>query len=341
MEGVYVLKKIFKAWKWLLLVFVLVGGSAIGYYAYSIAHFASSISTAERGDPHTDPSGAGTGGDLPEIPEWDGTEPVHLLLLGTDSRDADSNGRSDSMMVATIDPITKKAYLMSILRDTYVNIPGHGYSRINAAYSYGGAPLAMETISKLLGIPVDHYVKIDFEGFKSLVDTVDGVDIDVEKDMKYTDGGDGHRYDIDLKKGLQTLDGTHALQYVRFRHDATSDFTRTERQRKFLTALAAKLQSSSSLIKLPSILNGVAPYIETNMSSSTMLKLARLGLDVNVSRTTKVQIPPNELLEEKTVRGAAVLGVDDKRLREYIDKMLNSPESSEDSAPDTEESSTP
>ncbi len=72
-------KKYSRPGKWLLLVFVLVGGSAVGYYAYSIAHFASSISTAERGDAHADPSGAGTGGDLPEIPEWDGTEPVHLL----------------------------------------------------------------------------------------------------------------------------------------------------------------------------------------------------------------------------------------------------------------------
>ncbi|GGJ08075.1 cell envelope-related transcriptional attenuator [Paenibacillus hunanensis] len=315
--------KSFKAWKWFLLVVLLAGGGIAGYYAYSIAHFASSISTAQQSNPNTDPSGAGKGGELPDIPEWDGTEPVHLLLLGTDSRDTDSNGRSDSMMVATIDPVTKRTYLMSILRDTYVDIPGHGYSRINAAYSYGGAPLAMETVGRLLGIPIDHYVKIDFEGFKSLVDTVDGVEIDVEKDMKYTDGGDGHRYDIDLKKGVQTLDGTHALQYVRFRHDATSDFTRTERQRKFLTALAAKLQSSSSLLKLPSILNGVAPYIETNMSTSTMLKLARLGLDVNVSRTEKVQIPPNSLLEAKTVRGAAVLGVDEVRLRKYIEKMLN------------------
>ncbi len=317
------MKKSFKVWKWFLLVILLAGGGIASYYAYSIAHFASSISTAERSHSEVDPSGAGTGGELPVIPEWDGTEPVHLLLLGTDSRDADSNGRSDSMMVATIDPVTKRTYLMSILRDTYVDIPGHGYSRINAAYSYGGAPLAMETVGKLLGIPIDHYVKIDFEGFKSLVDTVDGVEIDVEKDMKYTDSGDGHRYDIDLKKGLQTLDGTHALQYVRFRHDATSDFTRTERQRKFLTALAAKLQSSSSLIKLPGILNSVAPYIETNMPTSTMLKLSRLGLDVNVNRTVKVQIPPNSLLEAKTVRGAAVLGVNEARLREYIEKMLN------------------
>ncbi|WP_416235441.1 LCP family protein [Paenibacillus campi] len=317
------MKKSFKVWKWFLLIILLAGGSIASYYAYSIAHFASSITTAERSNADVDPSGAGKGGELPDIPEWDGTQPVHLLLLGTDSRDADSNGRSDSMMVATIDPVTKRTYLMSILRDTYVDIPGHGYSRINAAYSYGGAPLAMETVSKLLGISIDHYVKIDFEGFKSLVDTVGGVEIDVEKDMKYTDGGDGHRYDIDLQKGLQTLDGTHALQYVRFRHDATSDFTRTERQRKFLTALAAKLQSSSSLIKLPGILNGVAPYIETNMPTFTMLKLSRLGLDVNVNRTVKVQIPPNSLLEAKTVRGAAVLGVDEVRLRQYIDQMFN------------------
>ncbi len=330
-QGVdHLLYKLLRQWKWILLLLLLTGGGIAGYYTYSVVQFANTISV----DP-ADPAGADAQETAFRLPEWDGKDPVHILLLGTDSRDVDSNGRSDSMMVATVDPVSKKAYLMSIMRDTYVNIPGHGRSRINAAYSYGGAPLAMETVGQLLGVPINSYVTIDFEGFKALVDQVDGVDIDVEKDMHYTDGGDGHRYDINLKKGYQTLDGTHALQYVRFRHDATSDFTRTERQRKFLAALAAKMQSSTSIVNLPSILKATAPYIQTNMSASTMLKLAGLGMDVNVGNIEKLQIPPTPLLKEETIHGAAVLGVDETLLRKYIqDKLSDNDENNDQSTAD-------
>lgn len=317
----HLLKKILQKWKWILSICLIVGVSTVGYYTYSIYQFAHTISIADDTyhSPATDQEQATT----VSIPKWDGKEPVHILLMGTDTRDADSNGRSDSMMVATIDPVTKKAYLMSILRDTYVDIPGHGSSRLNAAYSYGGVELAKETVSNLLGIPIDYYVTIDFEGFKTLVDTIGGVEIDVEKDMNYTDGGDQHRYDIHLTKGLQHLDGTHALQYVRFRHDATSDFTRTERQRKFLTALAAELQSSTSIVKLPSILSSIAPYLHTNLSLTDMIKLSSLGLDINLDKTEKLQIPPNHLLQEIKVKGASVIGVDNRKLHEYVQEQLS------------------
>lgn len=317
----HLLKKILQKWKWIVSICLIVGVSTVGYYTYSIYQFAHTISIAD--DTYHSPATDQEQATPVSIPKWDGKEPVHILLMGTDTRDADSNGRSDSMMVATIDPVTKKAYLMSILRDTYVDIPGHGSSRLNAAYSYGGVELAKETVSNLLGIPIDYYVTIDFEGFKTLVDTIGGVEIDVEKDMNYTDGGDQHRYDIHLTKGLQHLDGTHALQYVRFRHDATSDFTRTERQRKFLTALAAELQSSTSIVKLPSILSSIAPYLHTNLSLTDMIKLSSLGLDINLDKTEKLQIPPNHLLQEIKVKGASVIGVDNRKLHEYVQEQLS------------------
>lgn len=320
-EVSHLLKKILQKWKWIVSICLIVGVSTVGYYTYSIYQFAHTISIAD--DTYHSTTTDHEQATPVSIPKWDGKEPVHILLMGTDTRDADSNGRSDSMMVATIDPVTKKAYIMSILRDTYVDIPGHGSSRLNAAYSYGGVELAKETVSNLLGIPIDYYVTIDFEGFKTLVDTIGGVEIDVEKDMNYTDGGDQHRYDIHLTKGLQHLDGTHALQYVRFRHDATSDFTRTERQRKFLTALAAELQSSTSIVKLPSILSSIAPYLHTNLSLTDMIKLSSLGLDINLDKTEKLQIPPNHLLQEIKVKGASVIGVDNRKLHEYVQEQLS------------------
>jgi LCP family protein required for cell wall assembly len=246
---------------------------------------------------------------------------VNILLLGGDSRGEDS-GRSDSVMVASIDPVTKKATLMSILRDTYVNIPGHGQSRLNAAFSYGGPDLTRQTVSDLLGIPIQYYVYTDFNGFIALVDSVGGIDLDVEKDMHYTSKADKHQFDIDLKKGMQHMDGKTALQYVRFRHDATSDFTRTERQRKFITELGGKIQSTSSLIKLPSILNSISPYIETNLSTTEMLQLASLGFNIDATTVAKQQIPPNELVRGETIKGAQVLGVDERKLKRFIQNLF-------------------
>ncbi len=200
--------------------------------------------------------------------------------MGGDSRGKEHDvPRSDTILVASIDPVTKRAHLMSILRDTYVDIPGRGRDRINAAVSYGGPRLAMRTVSQLLGIPIQYYVYTDFEGFVAAVDAVGGIDIEVEKDMKYYDRSDGPEYAIDLKKGWQHLDGRKALQYVRFRHDALSDYARTERQRKFLIALARKMQSTTSLLKLPSIIDKVEPYVETNMTVSDMIKLGALALE--------------------------------------------------------------
>ncbi|UJF36475.1 LCP family protein [Paenibacillus hexagrammi] len=301
---------------------------AAGYYSYSIYNFANNISNKSD-----DPQGGGGPISATSFknqdnkyspPKWEGSQRVNILLLGGDSRGLKNNElpRSDSMMLASIDPVTKKAYLFSILRDTYVKIPGSGDDRINTAITTGGPNLAMKTVSDLLGIPVQYYVYTDFKGFIALIDAVGGIDIDVEKDMKYTDSEDDHIYDINLKKGMQHLDGDTALQYVRFRHDALSDFTRTERQRKFLVAVAQKLQSTSSLIKLPRILNSIDPYIDTNLSVTDMLKLSALGFEAKADGVVTSQLPPSDLLVEKTVRGAAVLTADKNRLQTYVKDLF-------------------
>lgn len=118
------------------------------------------------------------------------------------------------------------------------------------------------------------------------------------------------------------MDGKTALQYVRFRHDATSDFTRTERQRIFMTELAKKLQSTTSLFKIPEILEAVAPYIETDLSPTQMLKLASLGFDINANEVDKQQIPPNKLLTNELAGSAQVLGVDKNKLQAFIQNLF-------------------
>ena len=256
-------------------------------------------------------------------PEWTGTERVNILLMGGDARGLRKGEvpRSDSMMVASFDPVTKEAHLFSILRDTYVSIPDHGKERINAAIALGGPNLAMKTVGNLLGLDIQYYVYVDFQGFIKLVDAIGGVDFYVEKNMHYTDAADDHKFDINLKKGQQHLDGEHALQYVRFRHDAMSDFTRTERQRAFLGAIADKLKSGWNLFKLPDILDKINPYIETNLSVNDMLKLASLGYKSHEAGSA--QVPPMELISDEREGGAAVLGVKDlDALKGFVQQQL-------------------
>ncbi len=297
----------------ILLVIVLV----VIFYVYSILNFANGI--------HTDPEDSRFK-DVQEeepiqTPKWEGTDRVNILILGGDSRGLGKHDvpRSDSMMIASIDPVTKRAHLFSILRDTYGVVPGHGNDRINAAIVHGGPPLAMQTASELTGLEIQYYVYTDFQGFIKLIDAIGGIEFEVEKRMYYKDSHDDPIYHIDLQPGLQQMDGQTALAYVRFRHDALSDFTRTARQRNFLAAVADKLKTTTTLVRLPVLLSSVAPYVETNLGLEEMLKLASLGFEVDTKAIASLQIPPSELLIEKRVGGADVIGIrDEAKLRQFI-----------------------
>lgn len=312
-----------KKWKWVLLGSCLAIFAFIGYYAYSFYSFAGNIHKSPGDSRFKNTRTQPLNEDLTP-PKWEGKERVNILLLGGDSRGLGDNEipRSDSMIVVSIDPVTKKSYLFSILRDTYVKIPNNGMDRINTAIVTGGPELAMKAVGDFLGIPIQYYVYTDFKGFIALVDAVGGIDLDVEKDMKYSDAADGHQYDINLKKGYQHLNGKTALQYVRFRHDALSDFSRTERQRKFLKALAEKLQSTTSLIKLPRILQSIDPYIETNLTVTQMIKLGSLGFEVKTAGMVSEQIPPSDLREEKRIGGAEVIAAEPAKVQAFIRKLL-------------------
>lgn len=269
-----------------------------------------------------------------EPPEWEGSERVNVLLMGGDDRGLREGEvpRSDTMLVASFDPEKKTIHVFSVLRDTWVEIPGYRDNRANVPLSLGGPELAMKTIGNMLGLDIQYYAYVDFQGFIKLIDAIGGIDFYVEKDMHWTDSADDHKYDIDLKQGQQHLDGEHALQYVRFRHDKLSDFTRTGRQREFLGAVADKLKSGWNLIKLPDILNDVIPYVETNMSTRDMLKLGTLAYKSH--QAGSVQTPPNELLVDEKVNGSAVLAIRDKdALKGFVQQTLATDTSLPESTP--------
>lgn len=207
-----------------------------------------------------------------ETPPADEPEPdkrVSILVLGSDERKGETFSRSDTIIVVTIDPNLKKAAVVSIPRDTRVTLPSGEVTKINAAYAYGGPEGSVKAVQTLMGIPVDYYVELNFEGFAKVVDTLGGVSINVPQRMYKPSEG------INLYPGLQRLDGKQALAFVRFRDYELGDIDRAAKQQQFLTALAAELLQPSTITKLPALINETRPYVDTNMGLGSMLKLSR------------------------------------------------------------------
>lgn len=213
---------------------------------------------------------------------------INILLLGTDE-DLGTKTRTDTIILASLDMENKKVSLLSIPRDTRVNIPGFGENRINSANVFGGVDLVKTSISNLIKVPIDYYVLTNFEGFKGIIDILGGVEIDVEQNMKY------RVYDgmIDLKKGLQRLDGAKSLQYVRFRHDKLGDITRTQRQQKFLTALAKEMLQAKNIVKLPVLIPKLNEAVKTDLTITQMIGLAQEFGKYDLSSITVQTLPGN------------------------------------------------
>ncbi len=198
---------------------------------------------------------------------------THVLLLGVDRREGDV-GRSDTMMVAALDEDKEKASLLSVPRDTRVQIEGNDYEKINHAYAYGGHKLSQEAVEKLLGTKIDHYIIIDTKAFERIIDALDGVDINVEKRMYYEDPWDDNGgLVIDLYPGEQHMDGKRAIQYVRYR-DGEGDIGRIGRQQKFMKAVLAKVISPAVLPRLPKLVEEIKSAIQTDMSLAELVEFA-------------------------------------------------------------------
>jgi polyisoprenyl-teichoic acid--peptidoglycan teichoic acid transferase len=218
-------------------------------------------------------------------------EKTNVLILGVDTSSKSNKARTDTIMIAQYDPKNKTAKIASIMRDTYVSIPGHGSNKINSSFFYGGPELIRQTIKENFGIDTEYYAVINFDGFTDVVDTIapNGVEVDVEKRMKYTDVAGGLY--IDLYKGLQRLDGEQLLHYARYRHDSESDFGRVRRQQQVISVVKDELLSFSGLTKIPRLIGTVQPYIHTNIGEGKMLKLATSFLMNPVDKIESIRIP--------------------------------------------------
>lgn len=253
---------------------------------------------------------------------------VNILLIGNDSRENGADGRSDAMILLSISNKTKKIYMTSLLRDMYVEIPGHDGNRLNAAYSYGGAELLMETIEKNLDITVNRYVLVNFEAFANLVDAVGGIQLELsQEEIEYVNGylveynmltGRPQGTDnMDTSvSGLVHLNGPQALAYSRNRYLGT-DFGRTERQRKVLTEVIHGLPKA--LITNPKELtDGLLPNLTTNLTKGECFRLSLMAGKALTYDIVQDSIPQKGTYNNATIRGMAVLEVDFEANKRYL-----------------------
>lgn len=194
---------------------------------------------------------------------------VNILLVGIDN--VSGGQRADAVAFVTVDIDNKIVRLMSIPRDTRVQIPGRGWDKIGHAYAYGKMPLLRETVVNYLGQPVNYYVLVNYETFPSVIDLLGGIEIDVERRMVYNDYA-GKLF-INIPKGRQVLDGKNALHYVRFRHDALGDIGRVERQQKFVKAVLNKVQSPAIIPKIPELVQKAIEMVQSDMTPAQALQL--------------------------------------------------------------------
>jgi LCP family protein required for cell wall assembly len=214
---------------------------------------------------------------------------LNILLLGSDSK-YKGHTRADTIMVASIDLTEQKVGIISIPRDTRVKLADrNSYNKINAAYSYDGVELTQRSIENLLQIEIDHYLEVDYQGFIDMVNTLGGIELQIEKDLHYVDQAD-NLY-IDLKAGKTKLYGEDALSYVRFRHDALGDLGRIQRQQKFLKAALDKILDVKTLFKVPELVKDFSQNVKTNLGLSKMLKLASFIPNFSLEEIEMAMLP--------------------------------------------------
>lgn len=251
----------------------------------------------------------GEGSDLDE---------VNILVLGIDSRGED-HSRSDSMMVVHYNKKQKQPKLISIMRDSYVDIPGYDKQKVNAAYAYGGPELVRKTLKDSFDLDINYYAIIDFKGFAKIVDAVapDGIEVDVPKKMSYGIG-------MTLQPGKQVLHGDRLLGYVRFRHDRESDFGRVRRQQEVFSKLQKEAVSIGNIAQLPKLWGLVDPYIETNIPNGVIFSLGKDFLLGSVKETKSFRLPIDGSFTNKDdPTYGAVLDLDLEQNKEELKRFLN------------------
>jgi LCP family protein required for cell wall assembly len=255
---------------------------------------------------------------------------VNILMLGIGGPGHEGADLTDTIILASIDPVNNKAALLSLPRDLWVKIPGDGYQKINAAYAYGkegsrakteagkeedGLALLDKTLQPVLGIPIHYHAIIDFKAFQQLVEAVGGVDANVPADLSAHETfwveNTRHFYTLNVPAGQQHFDGTRALYFARERHN-DSDFVRSQRQRLIITALKTKIFSAgtfSNPVKISQLLSGFGSNVHTDFSITDLSRLYKVESKMPNGNLNSIDLitPPHDFLTTGNINGLSVV----------------------------------
>ncbi|MFY9176524.1 MAG: LCP family protein [Caldicoprobacterales bacterium] len=312
-----------------VLLVILIG---IGGYIFKIIDAISDAEELAKGDSLGQWEGNFDDFGIPDqAPLEDETGVINILLLGTDRRNPNENGRSDAILIATLDKKNGQLKLSSIMRDLYVPIPGRKDNRINAAYSFGGPRLAMQTINQNFNLNITRYVTVDFFGLEEIINAMGGVEIDVkEKEVNHLNKIIRELNNLDKKNrtspevskaGLQTLNGRQAVAYSRIRKVGHGDAERTERQRRVISAMFNKMKSVNPF-KLPDLVASIIPYTDTNIPVTEIVSLGTSVLGVKDKHIYQYRVPAENTYSSQTIRGMAVYVPDLEKNRELLHQFL-------------------
>jgi LCP family protein required for cell wall assembly len=279
-----------------------------------------------------------------DLPGWDGASRINIVFFGLRGGEIsgdDCPACTDTILLLTVDPLTKTAGMLSIPRDLWVNIPGFGYSRINTAWTLGeaarlpggGPGLAMQTVSQFIGVPVHYYVQVDFGTFVAFINLIDGIDVYVEERMVLDPTGSGQDHFVLTPGGFRHLNGKRALAYARCRHESQGcsggDVGRATRQQQVILAIRDKVFDPGRFPELvaqaPEIYRTFSAGIHTNMTFEDAIKLAALTKDIPIESIQQGVIDNNmAVFAEVTLDGvpASVLRPIPDRIRVLRDEIF-------------------
>ena len=254
---------------------------------------------------------------------------INVLVMGLDKpgdglkTDVDvrnSDSRSDTMILVSIDPETRDVSLLSIPRDSRVNIPGYGMDKVNAAHAYGGAKegpaLAMRTVRDFLGVDIHYYLRLNVQGFAKIVDTIGGVEMNVPEDMTYYDPTQD--LNINLKKGDQWLNGEKAMELVRYREYVNGDIGRIQVQQEFMKAVIKRAFNLGIVLKLPSLSSQLVKLVDTNMDAGTLMNLITMAPKFSGDKIQMATVPGTDAY----IGGISYWIPDPDQTRDVVDRLV-------------------
>lgn len=299
---------------------IIIGLTAVGLYAGGLLNKVEEVKIEKEN--------IGIKDEVEEkLKEYEGTI-RNIALFGIDA-DEGGIGRSDAIIIATLDTEHKKLKITSIMRDSYVHIEGYGKDKINHAYAYGGAELAMNTLNKNFDLNIEDFATVDFSSLPKIIDQLGGIDLNIDsEEMEFINGYIGDINNVNgtdasqiTKPGIHHVNGTQAMAYCRIRYTSGDDYKRTERQREVLSQLFNKIMEMP-VIEYPELLSELLPMVKTSLSSGEILELGNEVLKIGTNSIEEERFPIDGYCQGDYIDGVFYLTFDEEttinQMHEYI-----------------------